>query len=79
MNSNESVLKQIFIDIFPDIDESSFNLDKQQNEYENWDSFAHLRIISEIEEKFNIQLDIDDVIYINNASGFLKIIKDKIK
>ncbi len=79
MNSNESVLKQIFIDIFPDIDESSFNWDKQQNEYENWDSFAHLRIISEIEEKFNIQLDIDDVIYINNASGFLKIIKDKIK
>lgn len=79
MNSNESVLKQIFIDIFPDIDESSFNWDKQQNEYENWDSFAHLRIISEIEEKFGIQLDIDDVIYINNASGFLKIIKDKIK
>ncbi len=79
MNSNESVLKQIFMDIFPDVDESSFNWDKQQNEYENWDSFAHLRIISEIEEKFNIQLDIDDVIYINNASGFLKIIKDKIK
>lgn len=79
MISNEIILKEIFIDIFPDVDESSFSWDKQQNEYENWDSFAHLRIISEIEEKFDIQLDIDDFIYINNASGFLKIIKDKIK
>ena len=78
MSSNESILKEIFIDIFPDVDESSFNWDKKQNDYENWDSFAHLRIISEIEEKFGIKLDIDDVIYITSASGFLKIIKDKI-
>lgn len=77
MSSNESTLKEIFIDIFPDVDESSFNWDKKQNDYENWDSFAHLRIISEIEEKFTIQLDVEDVIYINNASGFLKIIKNK--
>ena len=77
MSSNESILKQIFIDVFPDVDESSFNWDKKQNDYENWDSFAHLRIISEIEEKFTIQLDVEDVIYINNASGFLKIIKNK--
>ena len=77
MSSHESILKEIFIDIFPDVDESSFNWDKKQNDYENWDSFAHLRIISEIEEKFTIQLDVEDVIYINNASGFLKIIKNK--
>ena len=77
MSSNESTLKQIFIDIFPDVDESSFNWDKKQSDYENWDSFAHLRIISEIEEKFSIQLDVEDVIYITNASGFLKIIKNK--
>ena len=78
MSSNESILKQIFIDVFPDVDESSFNWDKKQNDYENWDSFGHLRIVSEIEEKFGIKLDIDDVIYITSASGFLKIIKDKI-
>ena len=77
MSSNESILKQIFIDVFPDVDESSFNWDKKQNDYENWDSFAHLRIISEIEEKFSIQLDVEDVIYITNAFGFLKIIKNK--
>jgi len=72
-------LKSIFLDVFQaELSDSTFNWEKQQNDYENWDSFGHLRIISEIEEKFGIKLDIDDVIYITSASGFLKIIKDKI-
>jgi len=72
-------LKSIFLDVFQaELSDSTFNWEKQQNDYENWDSFGHLRIISEIEEKFRIKLDIDDVIYITSASGFLKIIKDKI-
>jgi len=81
METNEKIeeeTKSIFLNIFPEITESSFDWNKEQNDYENWDSFAHLRIVSEIEEKFNVKLDIDDVIYISNASGFLKIIKDKI-
>ena len=71
-------LKAIFLDVFPEINASSFDWNKEQNDYENWDSFAHLRIVSEIEEKFDIQLEIEDFVYIRNALGFLKIIKDKI-
>ena len=81
MNGSEvdGKLKSIFLDVFQaELSDSTFNWEKQQNDYENWDSFGHLRIISEIEEKFGIKLDIDDVIYITSASGFLKIIKDKI-
>ena len=65
------------MEAFPALPESDFQWTKTQNDYENWDSFAHLRIISEIEEKFSIQLDVEDVIYITNAFGFLKIIKNK--
>jgi len=71
-------LKAIFLDVFQEINESSFDWNKEQNDYENWESFAHLRIVSEIEEKFSIKLEIEDFVYIRNASGFLKIIKDKI-
>ena len=71
-------LKAIFLDVFPENNESSFDWNKQQNDYENWDSFAHLRIVSEIEEKFDIKLDIEDFVYISDASGFLKIIKNNI-
>ena len=78
MSSNEEILKGIFVDIFPDVDESSFDWNKRQNEYENWDSFAHLRIVTEIEEKFGITLEMDDFVYIQSAAGFLKIIKENI-
>ena len=71
-------LKAIFLDVFQEINESSFDWNKEQNDYENWDSFAHLRIVTEIEEKFDIKLEMEDFIYIRNALGFLKIIKDKI-
>ena len=71
-------LKAIFLDVFQEINESSFDWNKEQNDYENWESFAHLRIVSEIEEKFDIKLEIEDFVYIRNALGFLKIIKDKI-
>ena len=71
-------LKAIFLDVFQaELSDSTFDWERQQNDYENWDSFGHLRIVSEIEEKFGIKLDIDDIIYITTASGFLKIIKDK--
>ena len=71
-------LKSIFLDVFQaELTDSTFDWGKQQNDYENWDSFGHLRIVSEIEEKFGIKLDIDDIIYITSALGFLKIIKDK--
>ena len=48
-------LKAIFLDVFQEINESSFDWNKEQNDYENWESFAHLRIVSEIEEKFDIK------------------------
>lgn len=71
-------VKKIFLEVFPELNESSFDWNKDQNDYENWDSFAHLKIVSQIEEKFNIKLEIDDIVYIRNATGFLKIIKNKI-
>lgn len=81
MSTNENLEEKtmgIFLNIFPEINESSFDWDKVQNDYENWDSFAHLRIVTEIEEKFGISLEMDDFVYIQNAAGFLKIIKENI-
>ena len=74
MTEIKDMLKEIFLTVFPELDESSFNWENSQTEYENWDSFAHLRIVTEIEKKFDVKLDIDDVIYINSAKGFLELI-----
>jgi acyl carrier protein len=66
-------VENIFLNVFPEINEAEFNWDDTPTDYENWDSFAHLRLVSQIEKKFGIQLDLDDAINLNSASDFLKL------
>ncbi|MGI0011170.1 MAG: acyl carrier protein [Nitrosopumilaceae archaeon] len=73
----ENQLKGIFNSVFPNVTESTFSWEKDQTQYENWDSFTHLRLVTEIENKFNIKLEIDEVLNVRSASDFLKIIKAK--
>ena len=77
-NNLEDDIKAIFLDTFPDMKEDEFDLDKKQEEYENWDSFAHLNLITMAESKFGINLSIDDAISIISARSLLDRIKSYI-
>ena len=74
-NNLEDNIKTIFLDTFPNMKENEFDLDKRQEEYENWDSFAHLNLITMAESKFGINLSIDDVISIISARNLLDRVK----
>ena len=74
-NNLEDDIKAIFLDTFPDMKENEFDLDKKQEEYENWDSFAHLNLITMAESKFGINLSIDDATSIISARNLLDRIK----
>ena len=77
-NNLEDDIKAIFLDTFPDMKEDEFDLDKKQEEYENWDSFAHLNFITMAESKFGINLSIDDATSIISARNLLDRIKSHI-
>ena len=77
-NNLEDDIKSIFLDTFPDMKEDEFDLDKKQEEYENWDSFAHLNLITMAESKFGINLSIDDATSIISARNLLDRIKSHI-
>jgi acyl carrier protein len=77
-NNLEDDIKAIFLDTFPDMKEGEFDLDKKQEEYENWDSFAHLNLITMAESKFGINLSIDDATSIISARNLLDRIKSHI-
>ena len=49
----ENEIKNIFFEVFPTLTEYEFNWEKKQNDYDNWDSFAQLNIITLIESMFN--------------------------
>ncbi len=53
LKMDREILKKIFLQVFPEIEEN-FSLNKPQAEFENWDSLAHLHLISEIENVFNV-------------------------
>ena len=75
LDSAENNIKKIFFQVFPDLDESQFNWTKKQNEYENWDSFSHLHLITMIEENFKITITDDDAINLHSAKDLLDFVE----
>jgi len=73
-SSTNTEIKEIFFQIFPDSNESNFDWKKKQNEYENWDSFVQLNLITMLEEKFDISISDDDSINIQSAEDALNFV-----
>lgn len=67
MNNHEK-LKAIFVEALG-IDESLVTDDLTYNTIEEWDSIAHMSLVAEIDDQFDIMLDTDDVL---DMSSFAK-------
>ena len=76
MNLDDDV-KKIFFETFPLLTESDFSWEKTQNNYDDWDSFAQLNLITLAEAKFGIIFSDDEITSINSAKTLLDIIKSK--
>ena len=76
-NEQESkeIIKKIFFEVFSNLDKNDFSWEKEQKDYENWDSFAQLNLITFAEAKFNISLTLEESIEIKSANDLLKIIE----
>ena len=77
MNLDDDV-KKIFFETFPLLTEYDFDWEKTQNNYENWDSFAQLNLITLTEAKFEINFSDDEITSINSAKSLLEITKSKL-
>ena len=78
MSSNLNIeIKEVFLQIFPDLSEADFDWKKKQNDYENWDSFSQLNLITMLEEKFSISISDMDSISIRSAEDALNFVKNK--
>ena len=72
---SKEIIKKIFFEVFSNLDKSDFSWEKEQKDYENWDSFAQLNLITFAEAKFNISLTLEESIEIKSANELLKIIE----
>ena len=71
-------VKKIFLETFPTLSESDFEWAKTQKDYENWDSFGQLNLITLAEAKFEITFSEDEITSIFSAKNLLECIKSHI-
>ena len=71
MELREEIFK-IFAEVFEVEIETVSDLTYQS--VETWDSIGHMMMISAIEEKFEISIEMDDVIVISNVEECLNIV-----
>lgn len=70
-------IKLIFLSTFPNLKGKNFSFTKKQSEYESWDSFAHMQIVSDVEKIFRISLDIHDLTPIESAEDIVRLLRKK--
>ena len=76
-NKSESkeIIENIFFEVFSNLDKNDFSWEKEQKDYENWDSFAQLNLITFAEAKFDISLTLEESIEIKSANDLLKTVE----
>ncbi len=75
MSEIETEIKKIFFEIFPELNESNFDWKKSQRDYDDWDSFSRLNLLTLVESKFNIAISDNESISIQSAEDLLNVVK----
>jgi len=74
-DKSKEIIKNIFFEVFSNLDKNDFSWEKEQKDYDNWDSFAQLNLITFAEAKFNISLTLEESIEIKSANDLLKTVE----
>ena len=73
---NKTKYKQAFIDALL-IDESILKRNLEYNAITEWDSIGHMSLVAELEDNFEIMMEMDDIIDINSYEKGIEILKEK--
>ena len=55
------------------------SLNSKFEEVPGWDSFGHLRIINEIEEKLKISFELEEFVGVDTVKKMIKLVQSKIR
>jgi acyl carrier protein len=73
--SNREKYSQCFVNAFS-IDENVLKDNLEYNAIPEWDSIGHMAMIAELEEVFNISMEIDDVIEFSSYDKGIELLKN---
>ena len=75
-DSIEKSVTEVLIEVFPSLN-GSLNYDWGPNEIEEWDSLNHLNLIINLNEKFNIEIEFEDVLSIEKIGDIFSVLNKK--
>jgi len=70
-------VKKVFLEVFGGRGDD-FDFGKRQEDFENWDSLAHMQLVSGIETAFDLQLGMEDIAEIQSPEGFVNLVQKKL-
>ena len=77
-NNLEKSVFEVLIDVFPSLKNGQIDYDWGPNEINEWDSLNHLNLIMGLNEKFNIELEFEEIMSIETIHDIFSILKKKI-
>ena len=80
MNNREEIKKEIEKILSSVLEINDFVIDEslKATDIEEWDSLAHINIISEIEKKFNIKFKLQEFYLINDVKSLIDFVEKKL-
>tara|TARA_B100000795_G_C22638298_1_gene375401 strand:- start:391 stop:633 length:243 start_codon:yes stop_codon:yes gene_type:complete len=80
MELNLEFMQSVFAESLELSDDVSatLSLNSMFEEVEGWDSMGHMRVIMEIENRLDVEFDIDEVIGVDTIEKLIKMAKNKL-
>lgn len=72
-----STVKNVFQYVF-NCDDISLSSATCQDEVEDWDSIGHIRLLSSLEEEFNLTIPLEDTVKFNSIKDIVVYLEEKI-
>jgi acyl carrier protein len=66
-----------FVSVILGVDKESISMETQYGTIPEWDSMSHLRLVAEIEDKYDVSIPFDRVWQIRSLSQFYDYVKGK--
>lgn len=76
MNIDLEFMKIIFKNAL-DLNDYDLQLNSEFENVPGWDSLGHMKLVTEIEEKLNIEFDIDEIVGVDTVAKLIKMTKNK--
>src|SRR3989344_2871653 len=67
-------VKKVFGNLFPELRKGKFDFKKTQGDFRDWDSFMHMRLISALEDRFGVNLPINEAMDADSPIKFFELV-----